>query len=124
MKTLPLLLATLIGALPALGHAVPVDFPEGAAELTAEALRERISGKVFDVELANGNSWRLEYRSNGYYFVNVSTGFNGSGTWKIDGNRLCNESRQTEPSCNDVRLAGDRIYIKRSSGEVIALQPR
>ncbi|NUZ05960.1 hypothetical protein [Piscinibacter koreensis] len=123
MKTLRVLSTMLLAALSAFGQAAPTAFPDGATELAGDALTERLAGNTFDVTLANGDTWRLEYRRNGYYFVNASGGFNGSGRWKVDGSRLCSETPRNA-SCNDVRLAGDRLYLKRDSGEVIALRAR
>ena len=76
-------------------------------------------GKVFDVSLADGSSWRLEYKSNGYFFVNTSTGFNGSGQWQAEDGRLCGQLRGGDRSCNEVRFSQDRMHLKRNSGEVI-----
>lgn len=120
------LLITLV--VPAALHAqgtAPSEFPEGAQPLAADALRERIAGKVFDVKLADGTGWRIEYRGNGYYFVDTTTGFRDDGRWRIDGPRLCHEARKGASGCSEVRDKDGRIHIKRATtGEVIALMPR
>jgi len=99
-------------------------FPEGASTPDAAAVRKHIEGKVFDVALADGTSWRLEYKSNGYFFVNTSTGFNGSGQWQAEDGRLCGQLRGGDRSCNDVRFANELMHLKRNSGEVIQYRPK
>jgi hypothetical protein len=94
-------------------------FPEGATTPGAAEVRKHLEGKVFDVGLADGTSWRLEYKSNGYFFVNTSTGFNGSGQWQAEDGRLCGQLRGGDRSCNEVRFSQDRMHLKRNSGEVI-----
>ena len=42
-------------------------FPEGASTPTAPDVKKYLDDKVFSVKLADGNSWRLEYKSNGYF---------------------------------------------------------
>jgi hypothetical protein len=103
----------------------PLDFPADAARVSADALRERLSGKVFSVKLADGNGWRLEYKANGYAFVDTSTGFRDTGTWRTEDSRLCSEFHKSPAGCSEVRLAGDLLLVKRvSTGELVAFQPR
>ena len=53
---------------------MPTEFPIDAVATSADDLRGRISGKVFKVKLADGTTWRLEYKANGYAFVDTSRG--------------------------------------------------
>lgn len=101
----------------------PTEFPADAAPLAADELKDRLAGKVFKVQLHDGASWRLEYKTNGYFFVNTSGGFNGSGAWDTDGSKLCGKLRGNDVACNEVRQSAGRLYLKRASGEVIALAP-
>jgi hypothetical protein len=103
---------------------MPLEFPPDSKPLPAARLKDALAGKTFNVELADGTRWRLEYKTNGYFFVNTSTGFNGSGDWRTDDERLCSRLRGREPSCNEVRDAGGVLFLKRDSGEVIALRQR
>jgi hypothetical protein len=104
--------------------ALPVEFPVDSRPLPAALLKEAIAGKTFNVDLADGSRWRLEYKANGYFFVNTSTGFNGSGDWRADDERLCTRLRGRDMSCNEVRDAGGVLHLRRDSGEVIALRQR
>jgi len=94
-------------------------FPDGVTSPTAGQIKQYLSDKTFRVQLADGNTWRLEYKSNGYFFVNTSTGFNGSGQWQAEDGRLCGHLKGRDRGCNEVRLQGGLLFLKRDSGEVI-----
>lgn len=102
---------------------LPTEFPAGAAPLAAEALQARLAGKVFRVKLADGNSWRLEFKANGYAYVDTSSGYRDSGKWRVEGSTFCDAwQKQAAAGCNEARLAGDTLLVKRrSNGEIIAL---
>jgi hypothetical protein len=102
----------------------PADFPADAKELTADALRQRVSGKVFRVAVANGNVWRLQFDGNGYYFINVApSNYSDSGKWRVEESALCFEPTKTKAGCNPMRLVGELVYFKRDNGEVVKLEP-
>ena len=68
-------------------------FPDGASTPNAEELTRRLGGNVFTVKLADGSSWRLEFKSSGYFFVDTSTGFRGNGEWAAEDGRICSQLR-------------------------------
>jgi hypothetical protein len=103
---------------------LPLEFPAEAKPVAAATLKESIAGRTFNVALADGSRWRLEYKTNGYFFVNTSGGFNGTGDWRADDERLCSRLRGGQMSCNEVRALGGLLSLKRDSGEVIALKPQ
>lgn len=74
---------------------------------------------MFNIKLAAGNSWRLEYKANGFFYVNTSTGFNSSGPWEAEDGRLCGQLRGRDRACNGVRLDQGPLHLKRDSGEII-----
>ena len=100
----------------------PADFPAEAQPLSADALQQRLSGKVFNVKTAAGASWRLQYQAGGFFYINVGS-FSDSGKWRVEGSQLCSEPQKSKASCNEMRLAGDALYLKRDSGEIIKLEP-
>jgi len=104
-------------------NALPIDFPDGAQSPTAAQLAEQLGGRVFTAKLFDGVTWRMEYQSSGYLFLNVSTGQRDSATWRTEDGRVCLEFRGRFPSgCTEFRMRGDTLYLKRSStGEVVAL---
>ena len=102
--------------------ATPPDFPTDAQPLTAEALQKRLSGKVFSVKTAAGAPWRLQFQGSGYYFINAGN-YSDSGKWRTEQSTLCTEPQKRPAACNDMRLAGDALYLKRDSGEIVKFEP-
>ncbi len=99
-------------------------FPDDASTPSAADVKKYVENKVFHIKLADGSSWRLEYKSNGYFFVNTSAGFNSSGQWQAEDGRLCGQLKGRDRSCNDVRLDQDLLHLKRDSGEIIQFTPK
>ena len=124
MKSSFFLSTSLLVFASALAQSVPREFPAEGTTQPATALKDRFAGRIYAVTLADGTRWRVDYKANGYFFVNTSTGFSGAGDWHADEGKLCSRLRGNPPSCNDVRLLGDVIYLKRDSGEVIAMTPQ
>ncbi len=100
------------------------DFPVGASMPSADELQQHVAGRVFDVKLADGTDWRLQYTGNGYFYVDTSKGFKGTGTWRVEEGRLCGHLRGRDPSCNEVRLHDGVLHMRRDSGEMIRFVPR
>lgn len=101
---------------------IPTEFPADAVPASADDLRGRISGKTYKVKLADGNTWRLEYKANGFAFINTSRGFHDTGKWRVEDTKLCSDWQKAPGGCSETRVKGEAIYVKRSSnGEVIVL---
>ena len=100
------------------------DFPAGATTPAATELKQLLGDKVFSVKVADGSTWRLEYKSSGYMYVDTSGGFRGNGEWKVEDGRLCSHIRGRNPGCNEVRIHEGVIHLKRDSGEIIKYMPR
>lgn len=121
----PLILATTAIAVSAFAQAQPKEFPPGLATPSDEAIKQRVEDKNFRVDLADGSNWKLQYKANGYYFVNTSTGFSDSGKWWVKDARFCTEPRKGTGGCNDVRDGGDgSLWLKRLNGDIIQLRPQ
>jgi len=95
------------------------EFPDGAADISAADIAQRVSGKVLNVKLKDGSTWRIEYKSNGYYFFNASSGFADSGQWKVEDGKLCHNGRKRGPSCNTVKLHDGAMLLKRDNSDVL-----
>ena len=95
-------------------------FPEGAEPLTAEALKTALGGKTFKVAPAQGSTWRWQFDANGYFFLNVGS-YSNTGKWSTKDGSLCQDTGKS-PGCNAVRSKDNVVYLKRDSGEVVALQ--
>jgi hypothetical protein len=120
-KTLMLLLAM---PLLALAQAVPTDFPADAQPLTPEALRAAVAGRVFTAKPVQGGSMRVEYKANGWIWVETSTGFRDTGTWRVEGSAICADWQRNRSGsgCSEARLKGEQLYVRRmSNNEVLAL---
>lgn len=101
-------------------------FPEGATTPTAAALKEHLNDRIFGTSLADGTSWRLEFKSSGYVFVDTSTGRNFKGEWKAEDGRVCTKmGLGADLSCSEARLHDGRLYVKRAAtGELIHYLPK
>ncbi|MCC9595782.1 MULTISPECIES: hypothetical protein [unclassified Rubrivivax] len=120
---MPSIRPLLAGALLAAASAVSA-FPEHASAPDAAALSRHLEGRVFQVALADGTSWRLEYKANGYFFIDTSRGFRSSGTWRAEDGKLCGGLQGRAPACNEVRMVGDALYMQRDGGEIVQYVPR
>lgn len=98
------------------------EFPEGSTTPTSAELKQFLDGKVFTTKYANGVGMRYDFRSNGYIFVNVTTGANLSGKWSVKDGQLCTET-QGAGQCSDVRMAKNVLVLKRINGEIISFNP-
>jgi len=104
---------------------LPTEFPSDAVPIAGDALGSRVSGRVFTFKSADGSSFRLEYTSDGYSFIDTSRGFRDTGKWRVEGNTLCIDWRKATGGCSEARLKGEALYIKRTSnGEVVELVPK
>ncbi len=95
------------------------EFPAGASTPNKEEVRSYLADKVFAVALANGQSWRLEFKSNGFFFVNTSSGFNGQGKWSPEDGKICAQLTGRDGSCQDTRMLAGVMHVKRDDGEII-----
>ena len=99
----------------------PTEFPADAMTLAPQALQQRLDGKVYTAELANGTGWRAEYRGQ-YVFVNLNTGPSDKGKWRVEGSQVCTEYGRFPSGCVEMRASATRVYYKRTgTGEVVAM---
>jgi hypothetical protein len=101
------------------------DFPADAKPIAADPLRERVSGKVFRIAVANGNGWRLQFQGDGFYFLNIApSNYSDSGKWRAEDSSLSFEPQKTKAGCNVTQLVGDLAYFKRDIGEIVKFEPQ
>ena len=123
MKRLfPIVLATVIAlvSIPALSQ----EFPQGSSTPTASDVQKHLADKVFSVKNADGTSWRLEFKANGYFFLNTNTGGSVNGQWQAEDGRLCSQIKGADRNCVDVRFHQELLHLKRTSGEIIQYLPK
>ncbi|HEX6363023.1 MAG TPA: hypothetical protein VFZ93_08705 [Albitalea sp.] len=127
MKASMIVLAALAAA-PAMAQqpdGARTEFPADAQPVPAETLRARLAGKVFAAQLADGTGWRLDYKSNGFVFVDTTKGFRDTGRWRTEDGKVCTEFKVATSGCADMREQGERLFLKRATtGEVVELVPR
>ena len=87
----------------------------------ASELTERLNG-IWTTRLANGVGWRMDFRDNGFMYMDISNGARDTAKWRTEDGGVCFDFRQFPSSCGPWRIAGDRLYLKRDSGEVLTLQ--
>ena len=99
-------------------------FDETSAAPSADEIKIMLTGKVFDVSIADGTSWRLQFNKNGYYYLNTSAGYSDSGEWQTEDGKLCVKPRKTAAACNDARVSQGLLVLKRLSGEIVVYRPK
>ena len=123
MNPIPLALSITLGLLPASG-VLAQSFPAEATIPTAAEIQKLLTASTLSATLADGTIWRLEYKSNGYFFLNTSRGFNSKGDWKAEEGRLCGQLQGRPPACNDVRVHMGVLHYKRDTGEIVKFVPK
>lgn len=94
-------------------------FPSDAVAASASEIQQRFAGKTFDVKLADGGSWHVEYKGDGSFRLKMNNGFSDTGDWKTEDGKICSKGRKIGSSCNEIRTQGDTIFLKRDSGEIV-----
>ena len=89
-----------------------------AAEVT-----NLLRGKSFNI--GGSNPTRVDYAKEGNASTIYFPGRADNGIWRSEDGRVCYENFRTFPAvCNDVRVVGADIYVKRSNGQVLQAVPR
>ena len=127
MKTIAL--SSLIGAalLAGCASAPPpqADFPPGARAPAAAEATSLLRGKSFTLANPNGSSTRVDHAGDASGGVAIYfAGRSDSGTWRAEDGRVCYQFKTIPSACNDLRVAGKDVYLKRSNGQVVQLVPR
>ena len=118
-------LMTLALTLTATGMSLQAQtFDETKAAPSADEVNMILAGNVFNVSIADGSTWRLQFNKNGYYYMNTSTGYSDSGEWRAEDGKLCVKPRKTAAACNDARVSQGLLVLKRLSGEIVVYRPK
>lgn len=104
--------------------ALNTDFPADAEMIEGDALRQRMAGKSFKAVAADGVEMRLQYKNDGFAFVDTSRGFRDTGKWRVEGKNVCVEWNRAPSGCSEARAKGEFVHIRRiSTPEVLTLKP-
>ena len=95
---------------------------EGSTAPNAAELKPLIAGKVFSVKTST-STWRLQINDNGYFFINIGS-FSDTGTWTVEDGKWCSKPKKSNASCNEMRLSGGSLFMKRDSGEIVLFSPQ
>src|SRR5262245_5405060 len=98
----------LIAAALTIAIAAPASAEEKFAQLKAQQIRARVIGK----DITDGVHWSEYYRKDGA-LISVDMGTKRTGTWKIQGNKLCkSDGKNKELTCYEVWMSGDNISLR------------
>ncbi len=100
-------------------------FPPEAKVVTGDALKALVTGKTFRAQPASGPGWKVQYRDNGYVYLDVSNGYRDSGKWRVEGSTLCAEWQRLSNKfpCNEVReMSPGTLMLLRESGELLLMK--
>ena len=127
MKTIALTLlagaAVLAGC--ASGPPPATEFPAGARAPATGEITSLLRGKSFTLVNPNGSTTRVDQADDASgSLVAYFGGRSDSGTWRAEDGRVCYQFKTIPSACNDLRVAGNDVYIKRSNGQVVQLVPR
>jgi hypothetical protein len=100
------------------------DFPADASAPSGEEIKKYMEAGVLSAALADGTTWRLEYKPSGQFFINTSRGFNADGRWQAEEGKLCGAIRGRDRTCNDVRMHKGILHYKRDNGEIVQFKPK
>ena len=110
---LPLILATT--------SALADEFPDGVRTPAAAEVTTLMAGKTWIMSPRRGGNLQLEHAADGGMLAFVG-GKSDTGTWRSEDGKVCYEFRVFTSACNDVRLLGEDVYFRRSSGEVVKMR--
>jgi hypothetical protein len=116
-----ILLAVGTAALAQAGDAPPAD----ATTPDPQQLRSTVAGHSFNWQSAHTKvTARVQYNDNGYAFINLSTGLNDSGKWRVEGPALCAQWEKLPSGCSAARIAGTTLWVQRNDGTWAWMSPR
>lgn len=122
---LSLLLSPLLIAACAATAPPAKEFPAGARAPTAAELTTLLRGKSYTFAARNGNTVRTDYAAEGNGLTVYFPGGLDRGTWRTEDGKACFELKTLPSVCNEVRLVGPQVWLKRgTSGDVVLLSPR
>jgi hypothetical protein len=119
----PLIFALLIAAT-GFSNLHAQSFGEGMTTPSVEEMHKLLSGNAFTVDRPDGNHWKIEFKANGYYFMNTNSGYSDSGEWKVENGKLCAQPKKTPAGCSEAKLNNGLLVLKRPNGEIVTYKPK
>jgi hypothetical protein len=81
---------------------------EGLHRLTGAEIRQQFTGKM----LTDGTHWKETYAAGGRFTASEMGHGTATGTWRVDGDRLCKTLPDLPNACYDVWGAGNRMELR------------
>jgi Serine aminopeptidase, S33 len=102
----------------------PSTFPAEAQALTPDALTARLSGQKFTSRYANGMTASMHFGADQSMQLEMSTGLQAKGTWRVEGAQICMQFGAGLPSgCGEVRATATQLLMRRyTNQEVVQLE--
>lgn len=97
------------------------EFPAGARAPAAAEIGPLLKGRSFNI---SSGGIRTDYAADSNVITAYFSGRSDQGTWRAEDGRICTEFKTIPSACNDLRVVGNAIYLKRSNGSVVKLEPR
>lgn len=108
----------------------PSDFPAEAQTLPAEALKARLAGQKFSAQYANGMTANMHFGADQSMQLDLSTGMQAKGTWRVEGSQICFQFGAGAPSgCGESKATATKVFMRRYTNqevvqfEVLAVGP-
>jgi hypothetical protein len=125
MKSLAIALASVLASV-SFAQVSPAAPPAGALVPDQARLLAAVSGRVFhwrseDSGRSTGITARLQYRESGVVINEASNGFFDTGTWRVEGSKLCAKWQKRQGGCNEIRIAGDTLWMQYKDGKWASL---
>lgn len=96
------------------------DFPPGARVPSVAELTTLFRGKTTTTESSTAGTIRADYAADSNQLKIFSRGRADTGIWRADeSGKVCFEFKTFQSTCNDVRMVGQEVYIRRANGEVV-----
>ena len=104
---------------------LPTEYPADSKPVLGDELKSLLSGRVFTVKTVRDGDWRLEFKDNGYAFLDTAGGYRDSGKWWVEAGKWCVHLSKGSEACSDMRSIGSTHYYKRASNlEIVSMTLR
>lgn len=121
MKSLAVALASVLASV-SFAQVSPAAPPADAMVPDEARLVAAVAGHVFqwhseDSGRSTGVTARLQYRESGVVINEASNGYFDTGTWRVEGSKLCAKWQKLAGGCQEVRIAGDTLWLQYKDGK-------
>ncbi len=101
------------------------EFPPGAQALSPEALSAALADRRFSMVYSSMVTLRLDFKTRSGWVFATAGSVSDSGQWRTEGSTLCIQFQQRFPSsCSEIRAMDGDLYMKRSTGQIVKMEPQ